>query len=251
MKRADIFRIGEYAFPASDVCSNGRFRGDIWTGPPRAAVRPVFDRWTRHLLAGLAPSRGWHTSLHRASRLASCRALTHRRTLRPKHTRSHVPMPDTRDLQAASKRWKQARFRPWVVSRTHFSTLNTGRYLRLLFGMGLPLEGKLEAKARGFDTAVSTVRTRDFGRMMNRDGQDSFGLRIAEPNVAHTWAEARLLLFVLLFGFVLLFQTCGRSSAIPYLRRLTLLVPRSASASASIHRVLPGLPSTLGPNSLH
>lgn len=77
VKRADVFRIGEHAFPASDVCSNGRFRGDIWTGPPRAAVRPVFDRWTRHLLAGLAPSRGWHTLLHRASRLASCRADTH------------------------------------------------------------------------------------------------------------------------------------------------------------------------------
>ena len=184
MKRADIFRIGEYAFPASDVCSNGRFRGDIWTGPPRAAVRPVFDRWTRHLLAGLAPSRGWHTSLHRASRLASCRALTHRRTLRPKHTRSHVPMPDTRDLQAASKRWKQARFRPWVVSRTHFSTLNTGRYLRLLFGMGLPLEGKLEAhtcqNTGGFETAVSAVRTRDFGRTMNRAGFVRAALRRAQ-----------------------------------------------------------------------
>ena len=178
--------------------------------------------------------------------------LTHTAARFVCNTLAHMSRCRTRaKKQAASKRWKQARCRPWVVSRTHFSMLNTGRCQHLLFGMGLPLEGKLEAKARGFDTAVSTVRTRDFGRMMNRAGQDSFGLRIAEPNVAHTWAEARLLLFVLLFGFVLLFQTCGRSSAIPYLRRLTLLVPRIGSASASIHRVLPGLPSTLGPNSLH
>lgn len=103
VKRADVFRIGEHAFPASDVCSNGRFRGDIWTGPPRAAVRPVFDRWTRHLLAGLAPSRGWHTLLHRASRLASCRADTHSRTLRLQHTRSHVPVPDTREKTGGVK----------------------------------------------------------------------------------------------------------------------------------------------------
>lgn len=123
-----------------------------------------------------------------------------------------------------------------MVSRTHFSMLNTGRCQHLLFGMGLPLEGKLDAKARGFDTAVSKVRTSDFGRMMDRAGQDSFGLHIAEPNVAHTCAEARLLLFVLLFGFVLLFQTCGRSSAIPYLRRLTLLVPVPIELVVQVHR---------------
>ena len=79
-----------------------------------------------------------------------------------------------------------------MVSRTHFSMLNTGRCQHLLFGMGLPLEGKLEAKARGFDTAVSKVRTRDFGRMMDRAGQDSFGLRVAEPNVATSFCSFAL-----------------------------------------------------------
>ena len=54
-KRHETFRIGHHAFPASDVCASGSFkaRRGGWEGPPRADLRPRFERWTEHLCAGV------------------------------------------------------------------------------------------------------------------------------------------------------------------------------------------------------
>ena len=49
----EIFSIGQHAFPAADVCSHGRFKKNVWVGPPRETLVGKFDLWTRHLLAGL------------------------------------------------------------------------------------------------------------------------------------------------------------------------------------------------------
>lgn len=67
-KREEIFSIGSHAFEARDVCAPGSFRGRSgrWEGPPRADLRPRFERWTRHLLTGLdvdgAGRKGVHHS---------------------------------------------------------------------------------------------------------------------------------------------------------------------------------------------
>ena len=53
----ETFTIGRHSFPAEDVCSHGRFRKDVWVGPPRETLRAKFELWTRHLLAGLDTDR--------------------------------------------------------------------------------------------------------------------------------------------------------------------------------------------------
>ena len=55
MKRDETFHIGQHSFPAVDVCAPGTFkaRRGGWEGPPRADLRPRFDRWAEHLCAGV------------------------------------------------------------------------------------------------------------------------------------------------------------------------------------------------------
>ena len=37
---------------AKEVCSNGRFKGNVWKGPPRHLIRGKFERWARNLEQG-------------------------------------------------------------------------------------------------------------------------------------------------------------------------------------------------------
>ena len=48
------FTIGRHTFPTQDVCSNGTFgKQGRWQGPPRANLRPKFQRWSHHLYRGI------------------------------------------------------------------------------------------------------------------------------------------------------------------------------------------------------
>lgn len=52
-QRGEVFEIGKHAFDASEVCSNGRFRGTKWYGPPRWHLEGRFNLWSEHLFAGV------------------------------------------------------------------------------------------------------------------------------------------------------------------------------------------------------
>ena len=51
-KRDEVFVVGDHAFDSKEVCSNGRFKGNVWKGPPRHLIRGKFERWARNLERG-------------------------------------------------------------------------------------------------------------------------------------------------------------------------------------------------------
>jgi len=51
-KRDEVFVVGDHAFSSKEVCSNGRFKGNVWKGPPRHLIRGKFERWARNLERG-------------------------------------------------------------------------------------------------------------------------------------------------------------------------------------------------------
>jgi len=51
--RGEVFRLGRHhSFDSREVCSNGRFRGDRWYGPPRWHLEGKFRSWADHLYRG-------------------------------------------------------------------------------------------------------------------------------------------------------------------------------------------------------
>ena len=52
-ERDEVFALGAHSFDSREVCARGSFRGTKWNGPPRKSLEPKFERWTRHLLAGI------------------------------------------------------------------------------------------------------------------------------------------------------------------------------------------------------
>ena len=54
--RKDTFSLGNgrYTFPASEVCAVGKWSGKEWIGPPRWHLKDRFDKWSNHLLNGIA-----------------------------------------------------------------------------------------------------------------------------------------------------------------------------------------------------
>jgi len=52
-QREEVFRIGKHSFPAEDVCSNGSFNKNNWTGPPRWHLEKKFQLWSDHLFQGI------------------------------------------------------------------------------------------------------------------------------------------------------------------------------------------------------
>ena len=54
-KRHEQFQVGEYSFPAEQVCVPGKWNKNTWRGGPKRADRAiVFDSWTRHLYQAAA-----------------------------------------------------------------------------------------------------------------------------------------------------------------------------------------------------
>lgn len=54
-KRDEIFKLGDHSFDAKLVCTHGRWkRGGIWSGPPRNACKPYFERWVENLYEGIS-----------------------------------------------------------------------------------------------------------------------------------------------------------------------------------------------------
>ena len=51
-KRDEIFVVGSHSFDSNEVCSNGRFKGNVWKGPPRHMIRGKFERWALNLEKG-------------------------------------------------------------------------------------------------------------------------------------------------------------------------------------------------------
>ena len=51
-KRDEVFVVGDHSFDSKEVCSNGRFKGNVWKGPPRHLIRGKFERWARNLEQG-------------------------------------------------------------------------------------------------------------------------------------------------------------------------------------------------------
>ena len=52
-QRGDIFQIGNHAFKAEDVCSNGIFNKKDWNGPPRWHLEGKFHDWAENLYKGI------------------------------------------------------------------------------------------------------------------------------------------------------------------------------------------------------
>jgi len=52
-QRDEIFTIGRHSFPALDVCSNGSFTKNNWSGPPRWHLEKKFDLWSDNLYKGV------------------------------------------------------------------------------------------------------------------------------------------------------------------------------------------------------
>ena len=42
-KRDEVFVVGDHSFDSKEVCSNGRFKGNVWKGPPRHLIRGKFE----------------------------------------------------------------------------------------------------------------------------------------------------------------------------------------------------------------
>eukprot|EP00522_Entomoneis_paludosa_P008795 CAMPEP_0172446910 /NCGR_PEP_ID=MMETSP1065-20121228/6356_1 /TAXON_ID=265537 /ORGANISM="Amphiprora paludosa, Strain CCMP125" /LENGTH=441 /DNA_ID=CAMNT_0013198099 /DNA_START=47 /DNA_END=1372 /DNA_ORIENTATION=- len=53
VKRKEHFCIGQHEFDAALVCSGGRWKGNVWRGPPRHTLPPKFQAWAQHLFYGV------------------------------------------------------------------------------------------------------------------------------------------------------------------------------------------------------
>lgn len=49
VKKKQIFSVGGHSFSAKDVCSSGRFKNNVWHGPPRSKLGKKFHVWSEHL----------------------------------------------------------------------------------------------------------------------------------------------------------------------------------------------------------
>lgn len=52
-RRDEVFEIGRHTFMADQVCSNGRFNGKRWYGPPRWHLVHRFQLWAENLFLGV------------------------------------------------------------------------------------------------------------------------------------------------------------------------------------------------------
>jgi len=49
VKKKQIFSVGGHSFCAKEVCSSGRFKNNVWHGPPRSKLGKRFHVWSEHL----------------------------------------------------------------------------------------------------------------------------------------------------------------------------------------------------------
>ena len=49
VKKKQIFSVGGHSFSAKAVCSSGRFKNNVWHGPPRSKLGKKFHVWSEHL----------------------------------------------------------------------------------------------------------------------------------------------------------------------------------------------------------
>jgi hypothetical protein len=52
-KRDEIFQLGEHSFDAKLVCMAGKWKKNVWKGPPRQQLRSFFQRWADNLFLGI------------------------------------------------------------------------------------------------------------------------------------------------------------------------------------------------------
>ena len=45
-KRHEVFKLGGHEFDAKDVCMAGRWKKNVWYGPPRTHLKSYFERWS-------------------------------------------------------------------------------------------------------------------------------------------------------------------------------------------------------------
>eukprot|EP00571_Detonula_confervacea_P012981 CAMPEP_0172305634 /NCGR_PEP_ID=MMETSP1058-20130122/6884_1 /TAXON_ID=83371 /ORGANISM="Detonula confervacea, Strain CCMP 353" /LENGTH=357 /DNA_ID=CAMNT_0013017297 /DNA_START=132 /DNA_END=1205 /DNA_ORIENTATION=+ len=53
VKRDEIFRVGEHSFDSKLVCMAGKWKKNVWRGPPRKVTTHYFQRWVDNLLLGM------------------------------------------------------------------------------------------------------------------------------------------------------------------------------------------------------
>lgn len=57
-KRDEIFRLGEHSFDSKQVCMAGKWKKNVWKGPPRSVTKTYFERWADNLYLGVDDSDG-------------------------------------------------------------------------------------------------------------------------------------------------------------------------------------------------
>eukprot|EP00523_Entomoneis_sp_CCMP467_P007587 CAMPEP_0168725490 /NCGR_PEP_ID=MMETSP0724-20121128/4182_1 /TAXON_ID=265536 /ORGANISM="Amphiprora sp., Strain CCMP467" /LENGTH=443 /DNA_ID=CAMNT_0008772279 /DNA_START=3 /DNA_END=1334 /DNA_ORIENTATION=- len=53
IKQKHVFTLGQHCFPAKDVCSGGRWKSNVWHGPPRHTLQAKFQVWVENLFGGI------------------------------------------------------------------------------------------------------------------------------------------------------------------------------------------------------
>ena len=53
VKRHEIFQIGNHSFDSKLVCMAGRWKKNVWKGPPRTTTKAYFERWAQNLFLGI------------------------------------------------------------------------------------------------------------------------------------------------------------------------------------------------------
>ncbi|KAL7521591.1 hypothetical protein ACHAWX_006268 [Stephanocyclus meneghinianus] len=52
-KRHEIFRLGNHSFDSKLVCMAGKWKKNVWNGPPRTTTKAYFERWAENLFLGI------------------------------------------------------------------------------------------------------------------------------------------------------------------------------------------------------
>lgn len=52
-KRDEIFQLGDHSFDSKLVCMAGKWKKNVWHGPPRSVTRNYFNRWVENLFLGM------------------------------------------------------------------------------------------------------------------------------------------------------------------------------------------------------
>jgi hypothetical protein len=52
-KRHEIFHLGQHSFDSKLVCMAGKWKKNVWHGPPRTTTKAYFERWAENLFWGI------------------------------------------------------------------------------------------------------------------------------------------------------------------------------------------------------